>query len=100
MGIFNTVANVARHVVGKVGHYAKKIGHFIAQNHQHIAPLAHGLAMASGNETAQKITGAMLAGSQLVSGIENHVRGQVDAMRAHHAAPRFDPSVALGTPVK
>ena len=95
MGLFNRILTKTLHVIGKVGHVAKKVGSFVAQNHQHLAPLAHGLAMASGNETTQKITGAMLAGSQLASGIENHVKGRIDAMRAQHTSS----APVLGVPV-
>ena len=95
MGLFNRIITKTLHVIGKVGHAVKKVGSFVAAHHQHLAPIAHGLAVASGNEMAQKITGAMLAGSQLATAAQNHVTQRIDAMRAQHASS----APVLGVPV-
>lgn len=66
MGFLSNVFSTIGKGIAKVAPIAKKIGSFVARNHQHIAPLAHGLAVASGNQTAQKITGAGLGISNMI----------------------------------
>jgi hypothetical protein len=51
----------------------RKVGAFVAENHHHLAPAIHGLAMASGNERAQRITGGLLAGSQFIKAHQDNV---------------------------
>lgn len=58
------VVKPALRTLGQIGLSA---GKFAIQNHQHIAPLLHGVAMASGNQTAQKITGGLLSLSQMAT---------------------------------
>lgn len=55
------------HGIKTIGKYATPIAKFIGKYHHHIAPVAHGLAMASGHEGLQKITGAALALSNMAS---------------------------------
>jgi len=50
--------------VGQVGY---NVGKWAVNNHSTLVPLIHGVAMASGNETAQKITGGLLAVSKTAS---------------------------------
>ena len=111
MGLFSAIAKVGK-VIGKTVEVGKRIGGFIAKHHQTLAPLAHGLAMASGNAVGayglhgdvnpQRITGAGLAASQAASvgkpvlsavGDYAHkvVSDRIAAMRAHHAAPPRPP---------
>lgn len=47
--------------IGQVGY---NVGKWAVNNHSTLVPLIHGVAMASGNETAQKITGGLLAVSR------------------------------------
>lgn len=58
---------VIKEPLKKIGQVGLKVGRFALQNHQYIAPLLHGVSMASGNETAQKISGGLLAMSQMAS---------------------------------
>lgn len=51
----------------KIGQIGYKVGKFAVQNHETLAPLLHGLAMASGNQNAQKITGGLLSLSKMAS---------------------------------
>lgn len=55
------------HGIKTVGRYVSPIARFVGQYHHHIAPVAHGLAMASGHEGLQKVTGAALALSNMAS---------------------------------
>lgn len=88
MGFFGGLLRGAQKVIGKTVEVGKRIGGFIARHHQHIAPLAHGLAVASGNETAQRVTGLALAASQAASmGAGNYVGQRIADMRARHAGP-------------
>lgn len=66
MGFFSALSKIGK-VMGRTVEVGKRIGGFIARHHQHIAPLAQGLAVASGNATAQKITGLGLAASQMAT---------------------------------
>lgn len=50
--------------LGQVGY---NVGKFAVQNHSTLVPLIHGVAVASGNETAQKITGGLLAVSKMAT---------------------------------
>lgn len=60
-------------VLSKVVPVVKGIGSFVAKNHGAITGLAHGIAMASGNETAQKVTGAGVALSKMATlGMQNN----------------------------
>jgi hypothetical protein len=68
LGFLSRVGQGALKVVGslkepirKLGQIGYNVGKFAVQNHEHISPLLHGVAMASGNQTAQKITGGLLA---------------------------------------
>jgi hypothetical protein len=101
MGFLGFLGKVGK-VIGKTIEVGKRVGGFIAKHHQTLAPLAHGLAVASGSQTAQKITGLGLAASQaatmgkpVLSAVGNAIHQQVSdkiaAMRAHHAAPPRPP---------
>ena len=50
-----------------MGQFGIQAGKFALQNHQHITPLLHGVAMASGDSTAQKIKGGLLSLSQMAT---------------------------------
>jgi hypothetical protein len=72
--ILSRIGHGIRKVIGSVGQPLRRlgevaghVGRFVADHHQHIAPLAHGLAMASGHQGAQQLTGAALAVSNMVS---------------------------------
>ena len=94
MKVFGTIGRIAKKVVGHIIPALKKVGSFVANNHQHIAPLAHNLALASGNATAADFTGAALKASQLASGVEGLVGDRITAMRAQHSQ-----RPAVGVPV-
>lgn len=59
-GIAKTVGAL-REPVRRLGQIGYSVGKFALQNHETLAPLLHGVAMASGNQTAQKVTGGLLA---------------------------------------
>lgn len=59
--------NAVKRGVGQFGDVVKRVGSFVAEHHKPITQLAHGIAMASGNETAQKLTGMGLALSNIAS---------------------------------
>ena len=72
--ILGKVSNVASKAFGamkeplkRVGQFAVQAGKFSMDNHQYIAPLLHGVAMASGNPVAQKISAGLLSASQMAS---------------------------------
>lgn len=65
-GVIKTIGAL-REPVRKLGQIGYNIGKFAAQNHQHLVPLIHGVAVASQNPTAQKITGGLLALSKAAS---------------------------------
>lgn len=71
-GFFSRVGRGAMKVIGslkepvkKLGQVGYNVGKFAVQNHATLAPLLHGVAMASGNQSAQKITGGLLSLSQM-----------------------------------
>ena len=64
------VGNIA-HGIKTIGKYVSPVAKFIGKYHQHLAPVAHGLAMASGHEGLQKVTGAALALSNMASMRQN-----------------------------
>jgi hypothetical protein len=53
--------------VRRLGQIGYNVGKFAVQNHATLAPLLHGVSVMSGNETAQKITGGLLALSKTAS---------------------------------
>lgn len=57
--------------VRRLGQIGYNVGKFAVQNHATLAPLLHGVAMASGNETAQKVTGGLLALSKTATMKQN-----------------------------
>ena len=59
-GVVKTIGAM-REPVRKLGQIGYNVGKYAIQNHSTLTPLLHGVAMASGNETAQKITGGLLA---------------------------------------
>jgi hypothetical protein len=63
MGFFSTV----KKVIGTVVPIVKKVGSFVAKYHSPITQLAHGAAMASGNQKLQKVTGGIMAASQMAT---------------------------------
>lgn len=72
--LLGKVSNVALKTFGsvkeplkRVGQFAVQAGKFALANHQYIAPLLHGVALASGNPVAQKITGGLVSLSQMAT---------------------------------
>jgi hypothetical protein len=72
--LLGKVSNVALKTFGsikeplkRVGQFGLQAGKFALANHQYIAPLLHGVALASGNPVAQKITGGLLSLSQIAN---------------------------------
>jgi hypothetical protein len=63
MKAFGAVKEPLRRL-GQVGY---NVGKWAVNNHSTLVPLIHGVSMASGNETAQKITGGLLALSKTAS---------------------------------
>ena len=53
-----------REPVKKIAQVGYNVGKWAVNNHSTIVPLIHSIATASGNETARKITGGLLALSQ------------------------------------
>lgn len=65
--MINKLLGAIKEPLKRIGQVGLKVGRFALQNHQYIAPLLHGVSMASGNETAQKITGGLLSLSNMAS---------------------------------
>ena len=73
--LLGKVSNVALKTFGSVKEPLKRVGQFavqagkftLANHHWYIAPLLHGVALASGNPVAQKITGGLLSASQMAT---------------------------------
>ena len=93
-GIFKKVAKAGQRAFGLVGetlrkfgdtgaNVVRKVGSFVAENHEPLTQVAHGLSMASGNETAQKITGAMRSASGMYG-----VRQRLDAIKKQQEEAR------------
>lgn len=51
----------------RIGQIGYNVGKFAVQNHATLTPLLHGVAMASGNHNAQKITGGLLSLSKMAT---------------------------------
>jgi hypothetical protein len=71
MGVLGSVFSWAKKAIGQVGNVAKTIGSFVATHHRPLSQLAHGVAMMSGNENAQKVTGGLMALSGMVTTRQN-----------------------------
>jgi hypothetical protein len=71
MGVLGSVFSWAKKAIGQVGNVAKTIGSFVATHHRPLSQLAHGVAMMSGNETAQKVTGGLMALSGMATTRQN-----------------------------
>jgi hypothetical protein len=82
MGFFGFLGKVGK-VIGKTIEVGKRVGGFIAKHHQTLAPLAHGLAVASGHEGLQKVTGLGLAASKTLA-----LRQNLDRVNAQAAEQR------------
>jgi hypothetical protein len=82
MGFFGFLGKVGK-VIGKTIEVGKRVGGFLARHHQTLAPLAHGLAVASGNETPAKITGLGQAASKTLA-----LRQNLDKVNAQAAQQR------------
>lgn len=74
LGFLSRVGKGAMKVLGsfkepvkRLGQIGYNVGKFAVQNHSTLAPLLHGVAMASGNENAQKITGGLLSLSKMAT---------------------------------
>jgi hypothetical protein len=65
--MFARVLGAVSHGIKAIGKYASPVARFIGKYHAPLTQVAHGLAMASGNETAQKITGAAMAVSNMAT---------------------------------
>jgi hypothetical protein len=72
--LLGKISNVAVKTFGsikeplkKVGQFAVQAGKFALDNHQYIAPLLHGVALASGNQMAQKVTSGLVSVSQMAT---------------------------------
>lgn len=65
-GVVKTVGAL-KEPVRRLGQIGYSVGKFAVQNHATLTPLLHGVSMASGNQTAQKITGGLLALSKTAS---------------------------------
>jgi hypothetical protein len=65
------VVGAMREPVRRLGQVGYAIGKFAVDNHATLAPLLHGVAVASGNQTAQKISGGLLALSKTATMRQN-----------------------------
>lgn len=97
MGLASFFSKVGK-VLGRAAQVGKAIGGFVARNHQHIAPLAHGLAVASGHQGLQKVTGAGLALSQGVQMGKPLVQAAGDLVKQRMQAYRDRVSPAYPSP--
>lgn len=91
--------NFVRKVLGKIAPVVKGIGNFVRKNHQYIAPLAMGLAEASGSDTLKKVAGVGMAASQMASmGAGNYLSSRIAEYR-NRVAPPAQPPPVMGVPV-
>lgn len=67
MRLLGRIVGSIGHGIKKIGQYATPVAKFIGKYHQPLSQVAHGIAMASNNQTAQKVTGGLLALSNAVS---------------------------------
>ena len=67
MGLLRRVIGGIAHSVKTVGKYVAPVAKFIGRYHQPLTQVAHGLAMASGHEGIQKVTGGLLAVSNMAA---------------------------------
>lgn len=65
--MINKLFGILKEPVRRIGQIGLKVAKFGLANHQHIMPLLHGVSMASGNTQAQKITGGLLALSNMAT---------------------------------
>lgn len=66
--LFGNIGSTLRRFGDTAPRVIRNMGHFVANHHQHIAPLAHGLAVATNApEPIQRATGMGLALSNAVS---------------------------------
>jgi len=72
-----------REPIRKIGQIGYNVGRFAVQNHATLAPLIHGVAMASGNQTAQKISGGLLAASKAVT-MRQNLNAQNEKVASEH----------------
>lgn len=91
LGFLSRVGQGAMKAVGalkepvrRLGQVGYNVGKFALQNHAHIAPLLHGVAMASGNERAKKITGGLMSLSQMAT-LRQNLNASNDRARAEMA---------------
>lgn len=59
------------HGIKTIGKYVAPVARFIGKYHQPLSQVAHGLAVASGHEGLQKVTGGLMAVSQMASMRQN-----------------------------
>jgi hypothetical protein len=76
--IFSRVGSSAMRAFGavkeplrKLGQIGYNVGKYAVRHHDTLTPLLHGLAMASGNESAQKVSGGLLALSKTATMLQN-----------------------------
>ncbi len=62
-GVMKTVGAL-KEPLRRIGQVGYAVGKYAIDNHATLAPLIHSVAMASGNQTAQKVSGGLLALSQ------------------------------------
>ena len=67
--------------VKRLGQIGYSVGKFAIQHHEQLAPLLHGMAMMSGNEGLQKLTGMGVAASKMAT-----MRQQLNAGNAKVAS--------------
>ena len=65
--VFGGVSQAVRKFGETASPVVRSVANFVGNHHHHIAPLAHGLAVASGHEGLQKATGLGLALSNIAS---------------------------------
>jgi hypothetical protein len=71
MSLLGRVVGSLYHGVKTIGKYVNPVAKFIGKYHQPITQLGHALAMASGHEGLQRVTGAMLAFSNMAAMRQN-----------------------------
>ena len=70
-----------REPIRRIGQVGLNVGKWVVNNHATLAPLIHGVAMASGNQTAQKISGGLLALSQSAT-LRKNLNAQNEKVKA------------------
>lgn len=89
MGFFSNFWNRMKRAVGTFGGVVKKVGSFVAQHHQPISMMLHGLGEATGNQRIKDLSalGLMASGFATASGYGKNYVGDFGAATQNPRPP-------------